>query len=76
MSKQFFIIKKSKQLFILSDGSSYYDYMISLKMQDNYTLVSQDFNSHFFWVNSIKQINLGSNVRLLGFRTKYGTKNT
>lgn len=76
MSKQFFIIKKSKQLFILSDGSSYYDYMISSKMQDNYTLVSQDFNSHFFWVNSIKQINLGSNVRLLGFRTKYGTKNT
>ena len=76
MSKQSFIIKKSKQLFILSDGSSYYEYIISLKSQDNYTLVSQDFNSHFFWVNSVKQINLGNNIRLLGFRTKYNTKIT
>jgi len=71
MSKQSFIIKKSKQLFILSDGSSYYDYAISLKSQSNYTLLNQDFNNHIFWVDHIKQTNLGNNIRLLGFRTKY-----
>ena len=76
MSKQLFVIKKSKQLFILSDGSSYYDYTTSLKAQSNYTLFSQDFNNHFFWMDSIKQISLGDNIKLLGFRNKYITKNT
>jgi hypothetical protein len=71
MSKQLFIIKKSKQSFILSDGSSYYDYAISLKSKSDYTLLSQDFNNHFFWAKHIKQTNLGDNIRLLEFRTKY-----
>jgi len=71
MSKQLFRVKKSKQLFILSDGSSYYDFVVSLKSQSNYTLLSQDFNNHFFWSNGIKQVGLGDNIRLLGFRTKY-----
>jgi hypothetical protein len=71
MSKQLFIIKKSKQSFILSDGSSYYDYVTSLKNKSKYTLVSQDFNNHFFWVKHIKHTDLSENVRLLKFRTKY-----
>lgn len=71
MSKQSFIIKKNKQLFILSDGSSYYDYTISLKSQSNYLLLNQDFNNHMFWIDNIKKTNLGNNIRLLEFRTKY-----
>ena len=71
MSKQFVIIKKNKQVFILSDGSSYYDHTISLKNQSNYTLLNQDFNNHFFWIHSTKSINLTNNIKLLGFRTKY-----
>jgi len=71
MSKQSSIIKKTKQLFISSDGSSYYDYTISLKSQSNYTLLNQDFNNHMFWVDNIKQTNLGDSIRLLEFRTKY-----
>jgi hypothetical protein len=71
MSKQLSRIKKTKQLYILSDGSSYYDYTISLKTQSSYTLFSQDFNNHFFWIDSIKQVNLSDNLALLKFRNRY-----
>jgi hypothetical protein len=71
MSKQLSRIKKTKQLYILSDCSSYYDYTISLKTQSSYTLFSQDFNNHFFWIDSIKQVNLSDNLALLKFRNRY-----
>ena len=46
------ILKKTKKLFILSDGSSYSELVISLRNYKDYILLNQDLNSHSFWFNN------------------------
>lgn len=50
-------VKKHKKLFVLSDGSSYSESIISLKNYNNYILLNQDINNNFFWADSIKNPN-------------------
>jgi ribosomal protein L31 len=50
-------LKKTKKLFVLSDGSSYSEFIISLRNNSNYILLNQDINNHSFWVDNNKTFN-------------------
>jgi len=64
-------LKKIKQLFIFSDGSTYYDFSLALKNKNKLILLNQDLNNHAFWVQDVKQANLVDKIRLVDFRAKY-----
>ncbi len=50
-------LKKTKKLFVLSDGSSYSEFIISLRNNSNYILLNQDINNHSFWIDNNKTFN-------------------
>jgi hypothetical protein len=57
MSLKINIVKKQNTLFVLSDGSSYSEAVISQKNYRDYILLNQDINNHFFWLNINKKSN-------------------
>ena len=63
-------LKKTKKLFVLSDGSSYSEFIISLKNNSDYTLLNQDLNNHIFWVNN-KNFNNSEKLNIFSFFDKY-----
>ena len=63
-------LKKTKKLFVLSDGSSYSEFIISLKNNSDYTLLNQDLNNHIFWVNN-KNFNNFEKLNIFNFFDKY-----
>lgn len=63
-------LKKTKKLFVLSDGSSYSEFIISLKNNSDYTLLNQDLNNHIFWVNN-KNFNNFEKLNIFSFFDKY-----
>ena len=50
-------LKKTKKLFVLSDGSSYSEFIVSLRNNSDYILLNQDINNHSFWVDNNKSFN-------------------
>jgi hypothetical protein len=63
-------LKKTKKLFVLSDGSSYSEFIISLKNNSDYILLNQDLNNHIFWVNN-KNFNNSEKLNIFSFFDKY-----
>ena len=63
-------LKKTKKLFVLSDGSSYSEFIISLKNNSDYTLLNQDLNNHIFWLNN-KNFNNFEKLNIFNFFDKY-----
>ena len=63
-------LKKTKKLFVLSDGSSYSEFIISLKNNSDYTLLNQDLNNHIFWLNN-KNFNNAEKLNIFNFFDKY-----
>jgi len=63
-------LKKTKKLFVLSDGSSYSEFIISLKNNSDYTLLNQDLNNHIFWLNN-KNFNNVEKLNIFNFFDKY-----
>lgn len=63
-------LKKTKKLFVLSDGSSYSEFIISLKNNSDYILLNQDLNNHIFWVNN-KNSNNSEKLNIFNFFDKY-----
>jgi len=45
-------LKKTKKLFVLSDGSSYSEFIISSRNNSDYILLNKDVNNHSFWVDN------------------------
>ena len=64
------VLKKTKKLFILSDGSSYSEFIISLRNTNDYILLNQDLNNHFFWVDNNKNFNNLEKLNTFNFREK------
>jgi hypothetical protein len=50
-------LKKTKKLFVLSDGSSYSEFIISSRNNSDYILLNKDVNNHSFWVDNNKIFN-------------------
>ena len=68
------MLKKKNQLYILSDGSCYTDYTLSLKNQRKYYILSQDLNNNTFWMENVQQETLNNKFRVLDFKEKYTNK--
>jgi hypothetical protein len=64
------VLKKTKKLFVLSDGSSYSEFTISLKNNSNYILLNQDLNNHPFWINNNKNFNNIEKLNIFNFSDK------
>jgi len=68
------MLKKKNQLYILSDGSCYTDYTLSLKNQRKYYILNQDLNNNTFWMENVHNETLNNKSKLLGFKEKYLNK--
>ena len=68
------VLKKTKKLFVLSDGSSYSEFIISLRNNNDYILLNQDLNNHSFWVDNNKNFNKLEKLNIFNFRKKIYNK--
>lgn len=50
-------LKKTKKLFVLSDGSSYSEFIISSRNNSDYILLNKDVNNNSFWIDNNKIFN-------------------
>ena len=64
------VLKKTKKLFVLSDGSSYSEFIISLRNNNDYILLNQDLNNHSVWVDNNKNFNTLEKLNIFNFRKK------